>query len=475
MSDVETRRRGEGEVRPGAMTAVMRAAAQRSTDGPKWLRWAWVEDGRVLQERVIGPKETLTWGVDGDLPGDAPKRPLAHFSRGAWHLSVRREWAGRLVEGPLSAIPGRAEADGWKQLELDPKARGRVDLGGGALLIQLVDRPPERTRVPLPASLDGGVMARTDWTFTAFVTASFLAHFAIAVGLMEADWPVEVGLPPPAVAVIIFDEPTPPDNVPEVEPEDADTDGEELADNADATEDAEPVEANPRRSGPTTPRATSNPRATLSDAQAANEAVQLALGTLLARDGSSVQNLLRDGAVTDNQADIMASVDSVQVASANTPLAIRNGGGRTGGANGDLGRLNRRPGVATGPIEGGRPIEEVEVRVTTTGLPPVVDYAPPEWNGMRGFTRQLRSRMTAVQRCYEHEITRGTVQGGGRIRLSLRIMPVGSLGGVEVVENTTGSSALGECAVRAVRTVRVRPPPPEAVDVEYPIVFSRVE
>lgn len=475
---------GDGRLRPGSMTAVMRAMRPATPGGPRWLRWALIRDGRIVREEVRAPDRPLTVGAAGDcdvpLPGASFERRAVVAFDGAWSLAVAPGWRGRLREGGLDGL-GELGRDGWRTIALADDARGRIALGGDlALLVQLVDRPPAKTTPHLPASIRGGLMKDADWWFTAFITASFFVHFAVLAVLAEMDWPIDTSVVvPDRVAVTIFP-PTPepidpPEMAREVDADDAVAD----ADDGDATPD-EPSDATPRprRIADTSVPSPGDAEATdpsLVAEREARRAEQLLIGALMGE--GAMQDLLHRGAPTERQADVFAATNGTTVASNDAGRMDERQGGcgeecmrrRRG-----IGTLDRRGG--TGPIGEGVPIEErVIPRVTTPGFD---DPPPPEGPGgfdPRELHNALRGRMTAIRRCYEHEITQSDPNLAGRITLVMTVVPVGTVSNVHGEDNTTGSSSLEACAVRAVQTVRVRTGPEMAVTVRYPVVFARAE
>jgi hypothetical protein len=139
---------------------------------------------------------------------------------------------------------------------------------------------------------------------------------------------------------------------------------------------------------------------------------------------------------------------------------------------GDLRSLARNG--SSRPVQEGRPVEEVVLVVRPEPGGPITDPLPPGWD-TRELIRALRAKMTAVQRCFEREITTGNPDAGGRMVIAMQVMPPGHLSGVHAEENETGSDGLAACAARTVATVRLRAGPSEPVEVRYPIVFQRRE
>lgn len=451
------------------MTRAMRAFSPAS--GPRWLRWALVRDGRIVREARIGPEATLETGTEGDVPWAEieGRAPLAFFRDGRWWLSLHRSWEGRIGERTLESLAPKGEAP--FQLPLESDARARLVIGGEVVLLQVIERPPRKSRAELPAPLRGGLFERADWWFTAFVTGSFILHFAFVAFVLEADWPIERALIPARDAELIFMpiEPPPEDAEPIVERTDAEEpDGEVVAE--------APAEGGP--SGPPSERRSRDPQPSLSDREAreVGRAVAAQIGALMGGQGSAVDRLI-GGAELPSHDELM-EVARGGVAMNGEPGELRE---REGAAHactgdecaGDLGRLARSQRGGR-PVDEGRPVEEVRVVVVPAPGGPQIDEPPPGFD-TRQLIQALRRRMTAVRRCFEHEITSGDPDAGGRLSIAMRVMPPGHLADVRAEENETGSTALAECVVRSIRAVRLPVGPSEPIEVRYPIVFQRRE
>src|SRR5580700_10014774 len=105
--------------RPGQMTAVMRAM-QQST-GPKVLRIGLVAAGRILEERIVkqrtsvtvGPSEKSMFVVQTNLP---PQFKLFELIGGDYHLNFLEGMTGRVALATgitdLAALKGQAKRVG---------------------------------------------------------------------------------------------------------------------------------------------------------------------------------------------------------------------------------------------------------------------------------------------------------------------------------------------------------------------------
>jgi hypothetical protein len=432
-----------------------------------------VKNASIVSEARIGPEATLTVGREGDVHASeiAGRAPLASFRDGRWRLVLHRSWSARIGE---RVFEGGDTAPGQQvtEIALDDDARGRVVIGDVVVLLQVIERPPVRKAPPLPPSLRGGVLQRADWWFTAFVTGSFMLHFAFVALVLEADWPIERALIPPDYPVAIIYPPAPePEDVPTEPmhgPEQPSDGGEQIADSSHTN-----APPSPRRS----PRSSPNPQPSLSDEEARARG-QLAIeqiGTLMGGVGSAMNRLI-DGADMPSSAELNAMA-ATGVTMNGDPGAIDEREGTTSTCTGDeclgdLGRLARNGGPGHAVPEAA-PIEERLIVVPDPSGPDIDD--PPPGFDTRELIRALRARMTAVQRCFEREITTGNPDAGGRLSLTMQVMPPGHLADVHAEENETGSDALAACAARSVATVRLRVGPSEPLEVRYPIVFQRRE
>ena len=184
-----------GSGRPGQMTAVMRAMQQAT--GPKVLRIGLVAAGRILEERIVkqrtsvtvGPSEKSTFVVQANLP---VQFKLFELIGGDYYLNFLDGMTGRIALATgitdLAALKGQAKRVGPAyQVRLTEEARGKIVIGEITFLFQFVAPPPVQPRPQLPLSVKGGVASQIDWSLTIIAAFSFLLHFGL-VGAMYSDW-----------------------------------------------------------------------------------------------------------------------------------------------------------------------------------------------------------------------------------------------------------------------------------------------
>ena len=467
--------------RPGAMTMAMQAVQTRQS-GPKVLRIGLIQGGKIVEERIIRQRETVTVGASEknhfvvQAPGLSSRFELFQLVGNDYILNFTEEMRGRVglaagvQEFEQLRKSGARKADGYWQVKLTDNSKGKVVVGDTTLLFQFVVPPPVQPRPQLPAAVVGGFVAGIDWLFTAFIMFSFMTHFGFVIYLENADWPVEptIATIPDRIAEMIFQEPEPPPTPPPVDVTEVPTE--------DTTEVAEADTATPseRPSGPSEPSSGSGSSAGDSDARLAIEQAQqqvenLLIGALGAN--GAFADVLREGAATGNSQDLMEQAQGVGVASsAEGGLRERGGGGDLGSAGEGLGGLQRREGAGQQQAEGERVVERVIRGRTTVGS--LEDETGSGIFDSNLVVRQLRLRQSAIQRCYEREL-RNNPTLNGRVVARFSIQPTGSVSGASATENTTGSPAVASCVITVVRGLRFTPGPEGgAVTYSFPFVFA---
>lgn len=163
------------------MTAVMRAV---QAEGPRVLRIAVLQGGRVVDERLLRDRGPVTIGPDGASTFVAAcPRELTLFER-AGDGYVLCTAPG--IRARVALEGGVRELDGAARVKLGEAARGKVVVGETTFLFQLVAPPPPQPRAQLPIAVKKGV-TEIDWFTTIIASFSFLLHF-FGVALVYSDW-----------------------------------------------------------------------------------------------------------------------------------------------------------------------------------------------------------------------------------------------------------------------------------------------
>lgn len=475
-------RRGQ----PGAMTMAMQAVQTRPS-GPKVLRIGLIQSGKIVEERIIRKRETVTVGsseknhfvISGR--GLSSRFELFQLVGSDYILNFTEEMTGRVgLAGGVEKLEelrksgGARKADGYYQVKLNDNSRGKVVVGDTTLLFQFVVPPPVQPRPQLPAAVVGGFVAGIDWLFTAFVMFSFMTHFGFIIYLENADWPVapSIATVPDRVAELIFNEPEPPAPEEEIEIDETAEDIEDAEEVEEVADNSQPTESSSQdtpTSSEQQSRADSDARLAVEEAQAMVE--QALLGALTGENGAFA-DVLRDGMVTGNAEDLMATAEGVGVATdaSGGQLRERGGGGRVGAATQGLGGLQARQGAQQARQEG-----EVVVERRIRGRVNAGALADESGSGVFDpsiVTRQIRARIRAIQTCYEREL-RNNPTLAGRVMVRFTIQERGNVSNATATENSTGSPAVATCVVNTIRRFRFNPGPEGgAVSFAYPFVFA---
>jgi hypothetical protein len=170
------------------MTAVMRAMA--TATGPKVLRIGLVASGRIVEERIVKQRTSVTIGPSEksmfviQAPSIPPNFKLFELIGADYYLNFLDGMTGRVALQTgitdLGALKGQARRAGNAyQVKLTEDARGKVVVGETTFLFQFVAPPPVQPRPQLPLAVKGGVGSQIDWNLTTIAAFSLLLHFGL--------------------------------------------------------------------------------------------------------------------------------------------------------------------------------------------------------------------------------------------------------------------------------------------------------
>lgn len=453
------------------MTAILRAVLP--TTGPKVLRVALVQSGRVIEERIIprgapvtvGPDERSTFVISA--PGVTASRAILVYRSDGYVIEVLPGMSGRIALATgIVDIASRGES-----IRLDDEARGKISLGDATLLFHFIAPPIAATKPALPLSVRQSLLDHLDWKTTFIAAFSFLFHFG-AIGSLYSDWSDPVIDDEVRVATLLESMKTLP-GLPAVE-QLSEPDPSKASDVKEAGPKA--MAAAPKSNGgPATrmsgadkggaPGAVSDVRARqISDQIAALDGLMV-LG--LNAPGRATDGVLRDGNMP------VAMLDGV----AGSAAGVRPGDGIGLHMNGGPGGIVR-PGQIAGspapgnligssvPAESGKAIDVKKPVGRVSVIPPSGGGDLPDAGsvvgGMRGGFRA----------CYNRGISENpTMKGSVRITAS-----VGPNGEVKSAQASVGggslSSAVISCLTARVRSAQFSPPTGGGATLVIPIIFD---
>jgi TonB family protein len=470
------------------MTMAMQAVNIKPI-GPKVLRIGVIQGGKIVEERVIRKRETVTVGSQEknhfvlNAAGVSPRFELFQLIGNDYILNFTDSMSGRLglpagvqtLEQLRSSGAARNAGSHW-QVKLNDSARGKVVIGDVTFLFQFVTPPPVQPKPQLPAAARGGFAKSIDWMFTAFVMFSFMSHFGFVVYLENADWPMETGIakiPEQYARLILVEEPEP-----EPEPEEPTEEG--PAEEPSAEPAPKPADKPAPAKGDDSPAPgdkSAEEKAAVAEQtarmaqEAAAAAEALLLGALNSAGGGALADVLAGGAVTGNAEDVLAQAAGVGVATSSQggTLRTREGGG-SGGAVGGLGSLSAAKGAGGSAKEGGAVTEKAprgNIKMESGE-----DIGGTGEFDAKLVTAEVKKRLRAIQVCYENQLRRNPGLQG-KVVVEFTIEQSGSVSKAKPTSNTTNDPAVAACVVDTVKRFRFNPGPEGgSVTFSYPFVFA---
>jgi len=455
--------------RPGQMTAVMRAMSVAA--GPKVLRIGLVQGGRVIEERIIKQRVTVTVGSNEKsmfvIPSQAvpPMFKLFELVGNDYYLNFLDGMNGRVALATgitdIQALRGQAKkVNNAYQVRLTEEARGKVVVGETTFLFQFVAPPPVQPRPQLPLAVKGGIAAQIDWTLTIVAAFSFLLHFGI-VGAMYSDWmdPV-VGDDFNVAGLVDLMKNIPPPAVVEV------PDKTEATATATATANADKPKPSGAAGKPSA--AAGHASGQVSDAKAAAlasqaDAMQMQMLAAL-NGGSSVQGAL-------NRSDI-PPVDLSGAAASNAGIAHGSGDLKIGGGGAPVQGGGKGGGLAgigggTGGTGTGTAGQETKVAGPTGVAQVGGSTATVPISDADRVVAGLRARFRS---CYQTGLNSDPTMSG-KVIISAHVGPNGEVSGADVASNTGLSAGVAQCIAGVVKRATFSAPGGGGSTLSIPVTF----
>ena len=461
---------------------VRKAVAPAQSSLPKVLRIGVIQGGKIIEERIIRRRETVTVGPSekAHFVFAAQDLPFSRFelfeTKGEeYTLNFTEAMSGRIsIEGAVSELAdlrksGKARAKGkvW-QLPLTDQSRGKIAVGESTILFQFVAPPPMQPRPQLPAAVRGNLLANAINFSTVCIMFFILVEAGLCIWWGNTDWPKPnmdeefkrlQELIQPRIAKI------------EKQEQKAEADTGKTDDDKAAEEDKKKKSSRenwkdddqPKKSADEIARERAEKRAQLAEALA-QTGINKILGAL-GGDGA-IADVMRGGDVGADQDELLAQVSGVGVATGEEGALHGPAGGKGSGEAADISQIKVGDGkdVAT---EGPGAERKIEGRVRKKD--PIASggsgmLEPGEVAGV------VNKRMGAIKGCYEQALKRNpSLQG----KLSILFTISGS-GKVSQAKCTVNELTPEVCSCIQSAFLRFRFPPPEGgtVTFEYPFLFQ---
>lgn len=494
MATQQPQRGGAGK--PGAMTMAMQAV--KTVSGPKVLRIGVLQGGRIIEERVIRNRDTVSVGtterntftVSGaNMPGH---HELFQMAGGSYRLNFNDAMDGRIaLPQGMKTLPqlkqeGQAVKSnvGW-QVPLNEQCRGKVTVGDTTFLFQFVAPPPPQPTPQLPAAIRAGWVKNIDWTYNACL-AFFLVIAFSSIAYVEYlyDPEIEDTFALDARLVTLVQPPA------AIEPE-APPPPETSASAPDPNQQAAPTAA-PTRQASQAPAQSAAARAQAAVARAdrataaAERAAQAALNALsnnaelalltgsLDTGHGSAADRLQAGGLMQGSVDALANTGGIQAANGQGGGLRRSGlaasaGGLAGGGRGLGG--GREISGGGGAIGGGGEVVQERVVRGNVSLGGGGDSEGGEGTlDSNAIASGVRRSISGIRSCYERSL-RNNPQLSGRLEVRFTIGGAGRV----TAASTSGLDAapeVGSCIAGVVRRIVFPAPTGGSVETSFSFNFA---
>ncbi len=455
---------------------------------PKVLRIGVIQGGKIIEERIIRRRETITIGPSEKntfvIPAqDLPSSRFDIFETKGEHYTLNFSAAmngristdGQVVELADLRSSDRALKKGKLfQITLNDKSRGKVLIGDSTILFQFVAPPPIQPRPQLPATVRGSMLAGMG----SFVVIAWLFFFLVEAGVVvwweTTDWPVvsvwdkfmqlEELI---AAETATFEKEKKPVEDGEGDEAAEDDEGDEQEEEQKSSSRSKVKDDGPKRSAAEIARERAEKRAALAQ-QIAERGINKILGTLGGDADGAIADVLRGGDVGADQDDLLSQVDGIGVATGETGGSLKGpAGGKGSGEAADISQLRVKGGDKSVKTAG--PGAEKKIKGNVKKKAPMASGG----TGMMSASdvaKVVNRRLGAIKGCYEQALKRDpTLQGKVTVRFT-----ISGSGKVTTARTTLNelTPAVGNCMVSAFKRFRFPPPEGGTVTFEYPFMFT---
>jgi hypothetical protein len=448
-----------------------------SGTGPKVLRIGIIQGGKIIEERRLKRRETVSIGSGPKATfqiqsGQVPKHfeifeftGSQHFLRFADGMEGKIQLTGDQVSDfKQIQSKGQAVKRGTTMgVELNDSSRGKVMIGDVTVLFQFVDPPSAPGKTALPADIRGSFLSNIDVQFASIFVAVSMVVLAIVTYAQSQPY-----IEPSTIEEVSerYQKLIMPDRMPEPPREEVADKGEDKGKQKEADKGKDKAEKVSKAKSKGEKKA-ADPEA---EARAKKEALAKAvagkgllgvIGTKGKSDGA-LQDVFSDGDFGEGAlGDAFSGIQGVDIADSGGARGTRGGGAGDGIAIGDMatqggGNVTTGGKGAERDVAGNAQMEAPEVEG---------DLSPDVIKDV------MRKNLRAMKDCYERQLKRfPTLQG--KITISFEIVDSGKVQGVDIVEDTVRNSEVKSCILGRARFWRFPRPQGGSVFVSFPLVFT---
>jgi len=440
--------------------------AAKATD-KKVLRIGIIQDGKIVQERMIKANETVTVGEAAKNTFVFPKTTLknAEFTlfkatRKGYDLHFTEKMKGKISSGgavvsisKLKNDPSVKRSGGAFVLPLTQQDRGKVTIDSVTVLFQFVAPPPVQAVKSIQAmDFRPRLIEDDDPVFFGFLGIWVALAFVLLIWVWNTE-PREFTLEdmPDRFTKIVVKEAK---EVSEVEiEEDPDAEGEAVE------KEAEPEPAEKEEKAPKTETEEAQRKEDLKkDVLKKSALLAKIIGTTGETTGGVVANMWSNE--DQGLGDIDAALSDAGGVTSDASKSGPRGGTDDGGEASDIGDLG---GVGSGNADAGGSLQ-VKVVASVNAGSGTMDEDIGDQNKVKAVVTRYSGQLTY---CYEKRLK--AVPGlEGRIEIGWSLSG-GAVSGVYVVSNSTGDSELATCIQQKIK--RWKFDAAQDGDVSWPFVF----
>ncbi len=484
---VEQRAKSKGPIGTSKSAAV-RTKKPVSSPALKVLRIGIIQGGKIIEERIIRKRETVTVGqsekntfvmVSSELPSRFEMFESRH-SGGGYTLQFTDGMKGRVSsKGDVKELEelrknGVAKKRGKLfRVPLNDTSRGKVVVGDSTILFQFVSPPPIQPRPQLPAAVKGGMFRNIEWFITVVWFVSLCLHTGFLTYLGTTDWPVVSRwqkymelqeLITPSEATFEKKKKKADDKGAGDKKED-ESEEEKEEDKKPEKKKAQKEDQTPKKSADEVAREKAQRRAEIAE-QLAQRGINKIIGSLGGEGEGAIVDVLGQGDVGADQDALLEQVSGVGVATGDSRALRGPAGGKGSGEVADIGQVKMTGGDATVKTGGAGPERKVKVNVKRKNAEAVDgtgDLNPQEVNKVIG------RRMSAIKGCYEKALRRDP-NLKGKLVVRFTIAGSGRVTTARVVQNDL-TPEVGNCVVSKFKAFRFPQPDGGSLTMESPFMF----